>query len=57
MHIYNNNCTKSMKHWRKNEEVCGIYEQEKTTILIIIKGNVKLWKWPVPQKTAKGERK
>lgn len=29
----------------------------KNNYTVIIKGNVKLWKWPVPQKTAKGERK
>ena len=33
------------------------YEQEKNNYTVIIKGNVKLWKWPAPQKTAKGERK
>ena len=33
MHIYNNNCTKSMKNWRKNEEVCGFTNKKKTTIL------------------------
>jgi len=31
--FYNNNCTKSMKHWRKNEEVCGFTNKKKTTIL------------------------
>ncbi len=33
VHIYNNNCTNSMKHWRKNEEVCGFTNKKKTTIL------------------------
>lgn len=46
-----------MKHWRKNEEVCGFTNKKKNNYTVIIKGNVKLWKWPAPQKTAKGERK
>ena len=52
-------------HWNQfmslNKNVAAYtawnYEQEKNNYTITIKGNVKLWKWPVPQKTAKGERK
>lgn len=34
-----------------------IYEQEKNNYTITIKGNVKLWKWPAPQKNSEGGKK
>ena len=34
-----------------------IYEQEKNNYTVIIKGNVKLWKWPAPQKNSEGGKK
>ena len=34
---------------------CADLRTRKNNYTVIIKGNVKLWKWPAPQKTAKGK--